>query len=32
VMSPVTYQQFKNEGLPMREIARDTRRVVVITP
>ena len=32
VMSPPTYQQFVNEGLPMREIARDTRRVVVITP
>lgn len=32
VMSPVYYQQFAAQGLPMRVIARDTRRVVVVTP
>ena len=32
VMSPVYYQKFVVEGLPMRVIAHDTRRVVVIKP
>jgi len=32
VMSPSTYDQFVQEKLPMRLIARDTRRVVVTTP
>jgi 4-amino-4-deoxy-L-arabinose transferase-like glycosyltransferase len=32
IMRPATYQQLKNHGLPMKEIARDTRRVVVTTP
>ena len=31
-MHPDTYQQLKSHGLPMKEIARDTRRVVVTTP
>lgn len=32
VMSPATYTGLLAAGLPMRVIARDTRRVVVITP
>ncbi|PWB46651.1 MAG: phospholipid carrier-dependent glycosyltransferase [Nitrosomonadales bacterium] len=32
IMLPETYQQLKNNGLPMKEIARDTKRVVVATP
>ncbi|MFA7242720.1 MAG: glycosyltransferase family 39 protein [Sulfuricellaceae bacterium] len=32
IMTPGTYDEFKTKGLPMREIARDTRRVVVTTP
>jgi 4-amino-4-deoxy-L-arabinose transferase-like glycosyltransferase len=32
VMTPNTYAEFQSQGLPMREIARDTRRVVVTTP
>ncbi|MHB1246987.1 MAG: glycosyltransferase family 39 protein [Sulfuriferula sp.] len=32
VMSPSTYDQFVQEKLPMRLIARDTRRAVVTTP
>lgn len=32
VMSPSTYDQFVQEQLPMRLIARDTRRAVVTTP
>ncbi len=32
VMSPINYQHFADQGLPMRVIARDTRRVVVVTP
>ncbi|MDP2785070.1 MAG: glycosyltransferase family 39 protein [Sulfurimicrobium sp.] len=32
IMLPDTYQQLKSHGLPMKEIARDTRRVVVSTP
>ncbi len=32
IMLPDTFQQLKNHGLPMREIARDTKRVVVTTP
>jgi 4-amino-4-deoxy-L-arabinose transferase-like glycosyltransferase len=32
IMLPETYQQLKDHGLPLREIARDTRRVVVTTP
>ncbi|BBP05438.1 4-amino-4-deoxy-L-arabinose transferase [Sulfuriferula plumbiphila] len=32
VMSPSTYDQFVQERLPMRLIARDTRRAVVTTP
>ena len=32
IMTPGTYDEFQIKGLPMREIARDTRRVVVTTP
>jgi 4-amino-4-deoxy-L-arabinose transferase-like glycosyltransferase len=32
MMSPETYDSLARQGLPMREIARDTRRVVVTTP
>lgn len=32
VMTPNVYTEFQTKGLPMREIARDTRRVVVVTP
>jgi len=32
IMNPETYQQLKAHGMPMKEIARDTRRVVVTTP
>ncbi|MBS4097762.1 MAG: glycosyltransferase family 39 protein [Sulfuricella sp.] len=31
-MAPETYAELKTKGLPMNEIARDTRRVVVTTP
>lgn len=31
IMTPETYAEFKKTGLPMQEIARDTRRVVVTT-
>lgn len=31
IMTPETYAEFKKTGLPMQEIARDTRRVVVKT-
>jgi len=32
IMPPDTYSQMEREGLPMRIIARDTRRVIVRTP
>jgi 4-amino-4-deoxy-L-arabinose transferase-like glycosyltransferase len=32
IMDPDTFNEFQTKGLPMREIARDTRRVVVTTP
>ena len=32
IMEPGLYSEFQAKGLPMREIARDTRRVVVVTP
>lgn len=32
IMTPDTYRQLQQKGLPMLEIARDTRRVVVKTP
>ena len=32
IMGPDTYRTLAEQGLPMREIARDTRRVVVTTP
>ncbi|MBX9810248.1 MAG: hypothetical protein K2Y16_01355 [Burkholderiales bacterium] len=31
IMTPQTYVEFRKTGLPMQEIARDTRRVVVKT-
>ncbi len=31
IMTPETYAEFRKTGLPMQEIARDTRRVVVTT-
>jgi len=31
IMTPETYAEFRKAGLPMQEIARDTRRVVVTT-
>ena len=31
IMTPATYEELRRSGLPMREIARDTRRVVVHT-
>jgi len=32
IMAPDTFNGLQTKGLPMREIARDTRRVVVVTP